>query len=1041
MIQKSRLFFQDGNSDKVYEVDLVDTGSTDDNAKYLVNFRYGRRGANLREGTKTSAPVSLEKAQKLFDSVVISKTNKGYRDSLSPSSPSKDPISAPTNSASLLDRIRHEKHPDARARQVWRLPPEKNEEAAALVSTFLGQKSDLHEYTMLWTLGRIGDEAQINLITPYLRHNNEMLAQLAVEVIFALTPENERKERYQSLRTNQDDITPEALKKSLSLFNDADTKRATSVPIGPLLKTAYLQALVDKNIRRALLDILPKIPFTPGAFRGVRYLLKMSEFRMDVEVFSALSIRLEQSKPHFNREWRVLYNEHGRLNVEEELASDHARLAHSQKTHRYLVSRYSRVLKRLGVSQSDRFIELAEATLLQYNADHAKPARSTPQYRWDENWRRQLIATLHYDEYAHCAALNTLLRANNPAYSKNRRGIWRFDPDTHFDGRGDAFPERWNTAPDSLLRIACRTACEPISDFAIRALEDNTDFLETLSLDDVIRLFTKPFTRSQAFASTRLKHLLASQPVTSEILVLLFNSGLAAPISLGLELLGQKRDFDDMLTAIAHALCIDPSIALSDHTSVIAWLDAPEQKAKFTFVDKSALLSAVLSVVSEKDFTSKEHATQTFDWLMTQCHDELTNARTTSLPDIATAEVLIQSPSINLALFGCKLLDAMPIAYHQISEATLSTIQASDDEDIQAFAIALLKKLTHDELAGKLGYLLGSLAKCAPAQQHATLSVFAETMKASSYNESNAKNQQAIVEHMVSLLHANKLEDSLQQQLLDFLRKHGRTLLRDETHNESLWKLATARSEMAHTLASEHFEERTPFSRFTAEQGIALLNSPTLALREHAQEYFGDSPDELVAQMDNIVSVMESEWQDTQGFVFNFCRESLSRDQWTPDQIVAVCDSVMEPVQRFGRELVQTYFDQGDAEQYLLQLSQHPAANVELFVSQLLPQHASNNETTIVALQPYFVSVLTRVNTGRPAKDNVIRFLTAQANTSDAVRAMLSQLLTRLSLTSVQKDKAEYIKLMMHLKQTHGDLALPVELKVVRHAAHHELEE
>ncbi|PML81883.1 WGR domain-containing protein [Enterovibrio norvegicus] len=1041
LIRKSRLYFQEGNSDKVYEVDLVDINSTDDNERYLVNFRYGRRGASLREGTKTPSPVSIEKAEKLFDSIVVSKTNKGYRDGVVSPSSSATASSKPESSASLLDRIRQEKNPDTRARQVWRLPPEKNPEAAALVATLLGQKDDLHEYTLLWTLGRVGSQENIDLVSPYLSHSNTTLANLALEVILALTPEEERKNRYDTLRTHNENITPDSLLNAVAQFNNADSKRATSYPIGTLLKAAYLQSLVDTDIRQALLKVLPSIPITPGAFRGVRYLLKMSEFRLDTAVFTTLNVRLEQSKPHFYRDWGMVYNEHGCLDVEEELASDTARLAHSQKTHRYLVARYSRALKRLGVSKSDRFIELAESTLLQYTAAHAKPARSTPHYRWDDNWRRQLIATLHYDEYAHCSALNTLLRANNTAYSKNRRGIWRFDPDTTFDGRGEAFPECWDKAPDSLLRIACATDCEPVSDFAIRALEDNSDFIATLSLADVIRLFTKPFTRSQAFASTRLKHLLANQPVTGDILVLLFSSGLAAPISLGLELLGQKRDFDEMLTAIAHALCIDPRVELPDHTSIIAWLEAPEQKAKFTFVDKSALLSAVLSVVSEKDFASKEHATQTFDWLLTQCQDALTNARANALPDIAVAEALIQSSSISLALFGCKLLDAMPIAYDQISEASLHTIQTSDDEDIRAFAIALLKKLTHDKLADQLDNLLGSLAQGTPAQQHATLSVFAEAMQTSSYNESNAKNQQAIVEHMVNLLHANKLEDSLQQQLLDFLRAHGNASLREETHNESLWELATARSEMAHTLTSEHFQQRTPYSRFTNEKWLALLNSPTLTLREHAQKHFGDSPDALIAQMDNIVSIMESEWHDTQDFVFDFCRESLSREQWTPDQIVAICDSVVDPVQRFGRELVQTYFDQDDAEQYLLQLSQHPAANVELFVSQLLPQHASNDETTIVALQPYFVSVLTRVNTGRPAKDNVLRFLISQANTSNAVRTMLSQLLTRLSLTSVQKDKAEYIKLMMSLKQTHGDLTLPVALKAVRHAAHHELEE
>ena len=76
-INFSNLSFQEGKSDKVYEVDLVEQMSRE-SERYYVNFRYGRRGANLREGTKTTQPVSLEQAEQLFDSVIVSKVNKGY---------------------------------------------------------------------------------------------------------------------------------------------------------------------------------------------------------------------------------------------------------------------------------------------------------------------------------------------------------------------------------------------------------------------------------------------------------------------------------------------------------------------------------------------------------------------------------------------------------------------------------------------------------------------------------------------------------------------------------------------------------------------------------------------------------------------------------------------------------------------------------------------------------------------------------------------------------------------------------------------------
>lgn len=48
LIQRTTLIYQEGNSDKVYEVDLCQTGED----LYVVNFRYGRRGTNLKEGVK-----------------------------------------------------------------------------------------------------------------------------------------------------------------------------------------------------------------------------------------------------------------------------------------------------------------------------------------------------------------------------------------------------------------------------------------------------------------------------------------------------------------------------------------------------------------------------------------------------------------------------------------------------------------------------------------------------------------------------------------------------------------------------------------------------------------------------------------------------------------------------------------------------------------------------------------------------------------------------------------------------------------------------
>jgi hypothetical protein len=67
------LYFREGSSDKVYHAQIAPDG----NDLYSVNFQYGRRGSTLQAGTKTTAPVALVQAQKIFDKLVAEKGPKG----------------------------------------------------------------------------------------------------------------------------------------------------------------------------------------------------------------------------------------------------------------------------------------------------------------------------------------------------------------------------------------------------------------------------------------------------------------------------------------------------------------------------------------------------------------------------------------------------------------------------------------------------------------------------------------------------------------------------------------------------------------------------------------------------------------------------------------------------------------------------------------------------------------------------------------------------------------------------------------------------
>jgi len=72
-VKSITLYCTEGSSDKEYQASIIEA-----DGGYVVNFAYGRRGSALKTGTKTNSPVTIEKAEKVYDSLVKSKTAKGY---------------------------------------------------------------------------------------------------------------------------------------------------------------------------------------------------------------------------------------------------------------------------------------------------------------------------------------------------------------------------------------------------------------------------------------------------------------------------------------------------------------------------------------------------------------------------------------------------------------------------------------------------------------------------------------------------------------------------------------------------------------------------------------------------------------------------------------------------------------------------------------------------------------------------------------------------------------------------------------------------
>jgi hypothetical protein len=144
LIKTISLEFRQGKSDKVYEVDLCEVGPD----RFVVSFRYGRRGARLNEGSKTPMPVSRAKAEEIYNDLVAEKQAKGYHQPGAPAPPPPAPKPKSAGAAideaarreqAILERLRGGggRSPWKLARVIWRAGELRLRAAEPLIWPFL----------------------------------------------------------------------------------------------------------------------------------------------------------------------------------------------------------------------------------------------------------------------------------------------------------------------------------------------------------------------------------------------------------------------------------------------------------------------------------------------------------------------------------------------------------------------------------------------------------------------------------------------------------------------------------------------------------------------------------------------------------------------------------------------------------------------------------------------------------------------------------------------------------------------------------------
>ncbi|WP_462251720.1 hypothetical protein [Ferruginibacter sp.] len=461
LIKQSVLYFKEGNSDKVYEVDLCNTG----NEKYVVNFRYGRRGAQLKEGSKTPVPVTLGEAEKIYDAVETEKINKGYTASESGVSeiPKAAAFTLDTNSVTInanwmalpksrnkaiLQRLHNalngtsgnERFPWKLSRVIWKSGEYKIAEATPYIIQLFNKGNQLHQYCCVWALARCGNNASgmAALQSVYSANTSASLTKIAgAGLANSLT--GLEKEAHLNRYINQ---LPEAFKSIIEKENQQELdalvqERITQQqPNYNWLEELYVLSSQKRWMRNAIKKVLQQVPLRPNYFKHVRAIFKLAELLDDFEILGLLACRFERETEMFSHNLSLAQGNSQEVFVPEiegwvkltaELKKKTSRLAYSQKTRWYFHGRTLRCLQLMGKTEDTDYVKLSTALLIGYKKEKDfRQIYSTSQYKW--NGRNYENIETRFLQNAQAVFLHQILSGIHNDIQLQTNHLWRMRP-------------------------------------------------------------------------------------------------------------------------------------------------------------------------------------------------------------------------------------------------------------------------------------------------------------------------------------------------------------------------------------------------------------------------------------------------------------------------------------------------------------------------------------------------------------------------------------------------------------------------------------
>lgn len=1002
----------------LYQVDSAPgTRPNGESAHYLVTLRQGRSGAAWRSSTLTAQAVPIGRADAVFAQALDARRAQGFSEEDAsaitvPAPPAGMPpagtVDAGASDALLLARLQPASwlHLSAaqRSRTLWRIGERRLASAVPRLVELLGQDSPMHDYCAAWAIGRCGDGgAALAMQALHAGGASEMVRRMALLAWLQLIDQARLRQHAAALVADW----PASLRNAWAGQDEqavaavlADRAAWQALSLSDWLEQLDQVALSDAFARRVLLAQLRALPLRAGVFRAVRHLYKAAEMRGDAVVFGLLQQRFDTS-PASVASGGWIRVERAYVRFAEEAARPDSRVAYGPLTRDYLRRRGWRTLRRLGLEGDPAYVTLAAGVLhAMDDADAGQP------YSRAGGARR-------YGPYSHWMLFNRLLHAPaSSAWRPNRSGrSWHLPPAAAADStaRQEAFPALWDARPDALLELMLTSRCAGVHAFAARALSENAAY--GALIPDVLlhRLLCGPYRDSARFAfSLSLARMEATQPATAWLLLFL-QSGLPEARQHVLDCISRAPDRYGADAVLVTALLSAAAGELRRQGRMLCQIALAQPGQAEAIVLQ--LLDWLRHCPDLDDIdTLLPLLTPDLLWLL----DHPLRAAAAQAPYALLLDLLDDPLPALRAIAGAWLLrHAMPLS--ALPAATLAALLGAADPAVRRIGAALFCALPDPMLSAQPQLFAVLCNDADPAVRRLLDAALARLAPG------HPAWRAALLPALLDGLFRGETADGVHADLLRWLQ--GPLLPALATlGRDTVLRLLSARSKGAQQLGA-WLLPRFAANGFEVGEWAALARNENAAVRRWACQAFSGDPGRARADMEQALRLFDSRWEDSRAFACAFFEQQCQAGDWTPALLLSLCDHLDPAVQRFGRTMLVTHFEVGDATESMLKLSQHPSASMQSFVGDWLERSAAGDLATLHRLEPYFLSVLSQVNRGRLVKQRVLAFLRRQAGVSQADAAFVARLFTRQVLTVAIADKAHYIEGLRAIQACYPGLA------------------